>query len=80
MRCHELGEVAICFLTDLIEPQQHEQLAALQDQKQFKCFFLDRSSVRFTGPAIARGLAFAVVAPYPTRSALDDARNVERLE
>jgi DNA primase len=39
LQAHELGETAICFLTELIEPGQHEHLASLQDQKGFKVFY-----------------------------------------
>jgi hypothetical protein len=39
MAAHEAGEAAICFLTDLVEPHQHELLAALQDQKKFSVFY-----------------------------------------
>jgi hypothetical protein len=39
MLAHEIGEVAVCFLTVLVEPAQHELLAALQDQHKFSLFY-----------------------------------------
>jgi hypothetical protein len=36
MQASEVGEQAICLLTDLIEPVQLEMLAALLDQKKAK--------------------------------------------
>jgi len=35
----QIGEEAICFLTEFVEPQQHEMLAAIQDGKKFKVFY-----------------------------------------
>lgn len=39
LRAEAMGETAICFLTELIEPSQHEMLAALQDERKFKVFY-----------------------------------------
>jgi hypothetical protein len=39
MLAHEIGEVAVCFLPVLVEPAQHELLAALQDQHKFSLFY-----------------------------------------
>ena len=39
LNANDLEEPAICFLTGLIEPQQHEMLASLQDQRKFKVFY-----------------------------------------
>lgn len=38
MQAHEVGETAVCFLTDTLEPQQLEQMASLLDQKKCRLF------------------------------------------
>jgi hypothetical protein len=35
----QTGEQAICFMTELVDPLQHQMLAALQDEKQFSVFY-----------------------------------------
>jgi DNA primase len=38
LTAHEVGEVAICFLTDLIEPAQYERLIAAQHELKFTVY------------------------------------------
>jgi hypothetical protein len=39
MRAHEVDEVAVCFLTDLVDAEQDTFMAALKDERGFKTFF-----------------------------------------
>ena len=39
MQAHEVGEPAVCFLTDAIDPQQLEMLASLLDERKARLFF-----------------------------------------
>lgn len=39
MQASEMGESAICFLTETVEPSQHELLAVLQHDRKFNVFY-----------------------------------------